>query len=65
MRFRFCIAVAVARPAATNPIRPLTWEHPYATGTALKKKKKKKTTEVPQKTEKELPYDPLFQLLGI
>ena len=23
-------------------LRPLTWEHPYATGTALKKQKKKK-----------------------
>ena len=25
------------RPAATAPIRPLAWEHPYAVGAALKK----------------------------
>ena len=30
------------RLAAAAPIRPLSWELPYATGTALKKKKKKK-----------------------
>ena len=30
------------RPAATAPIRPLSWEHPYATGAALKGKKDKK-----------------------
>ena len=28
-------------PAATDPIRPLTWEPPCTTGTALKKKKRK------------------------
>ena len=27
------------RPAATAPIRPLAWEPPYATGTALEKAK--------------------------
>ena len=27
------------RLAATAPIQPLAWEHPYAAGTALKKKK--------------------------
>ena len=27
------------RPAATAPIRPLAWEHPYATGVALKRQK--------------------------
>ena len=27
------------RPAATAPIRPLSWEPPYATGAALKKAK--------------------------
>ena len=29
------------RPAATAPIRPLTWEPPYALGSALEKTKKK------------------------
>ena len=29
------------RSAATAPIRPLAWEHPYATGAALKKPKRK------------------------
>ena len=28
------------RPGSTAPIRPLTWESPYATGAALEKKKK-------------------------
>ena len=30
------------RPAATAPIRPLAWEFPYATSSALKRQKKKK-----------------------
>ena len=30
------------RPAAIAPIRPLTWEFPYAASMALKKAKKKK-----------------------
>ena len=30
------------RPAATAPIRPLAWEPPYATGTALEKAKRRK-----------------------
>ena len=30
------------RPGATAPIRPLAWEHPHATGVALKRQKKKK-----------------------
>ena len=30
------------RPAAVAPIRPLTWEPPYAVGAALKRQKKKK-----------------------
>ena len=38
------------RPVATAPIRPLAWEPPYATGTALEKtkrtEKKKKKKEV-------------------
>ena len=36
------VAVAVDRLAAVAPIRLPAWEHPYATGGALKKKKKKK-----------------------
>ena len=42
------------RPAATVPIGPLAWEHPYAVGSALekakrqkKKKKKKFSTSTP------------------
>ena len=37
------------RPAATAPIRPLAWKHPYATGAALKRNKEKKnlTSRVP------------------
>ena len=30
------------RPVATDPIRPLAWEPPYAMGAALEKTKKKK-----------------------
>ena len=30
------------RPAATAPIRPLSWEPPYDLGVALKRQKKKK-----------------------
>ena len=30
------------KPVATAPIRPLAWEPPYATGTALEMAKKKK-----------------------
>ena len=33
------------RPVATAPIRPLTWEPPYAVGVALKRPKKKKKKE--------------------
>ena len=29
------------RPVATDPIRPLAWEPPYAAGAALKKDKRK------------------------
>ena len=29
------------RPATIAPIRPLAWEHPYATGVALKRQKTK------------------------
>ena len=38
------------RPAATAPIRPLTWEPPYAMGEALKKKDKRQKTKNKQKT---------------
>ena len=31
------------RPAATAPIRPLTWEPPYAAGAALEMEKRQKT----------------------
>ena len=37
------------RPAAVAPIRPLTWEPPYAAGAALKKDKKKKKEEEEKK----------------
>ena len=40
-RLGSCVAVAVARPAAATPIRPLAWEPPYATDVALEKTKKK------------------------
>ena len=36
------IAVAVVWVASTAQIRPLTWEPPYATGSALKRQKRKK-----------------------
>ena len=44
MRLRSHIAVAVTRPAAAAPIRPLAWECPYAVRVVQKKKitKKKK-----------------------
>ena len=35
------LAVAVCRPAATAPIRPVAWEPPYAAGAALKGQKTK------------------------
>ena len=34
--------------AAVAPIRPLAWEPPYATGTALKRKKRKKKKVSPK-----------------
>ena len=30
------------RPAATAPIGPMAWEHPYAVGAALKRQKRQK-----------------------
>ena len=34
--------MAVARPAATAPIHPPSWEPPYAVGAALNRQKDKK-----------------------
>jgi len=43
------------RLAAVGPIRPLAWEHPYASGAALEKdKKKKKGGTDPQKNLEEM-----------
>ena len=36
------------RPEATAPIRPLSWEPPYAMGAALKKNKKRRKKKVPR-----------------
>ena len=33
------------RPAATAPIRPLAWEHPYAMGLALEKVKRQEVKQ--------------------
>ena len=47
------LALLWRRLAAVAPIRPLAWELPYATGTALKKKKKKeRERERERKTDK-------------
>ena len=40
LRIRHCSELW-CRPAAAAPIRPLAWELPYATGTALKSRGKK------------------------
>ena len=40
------------RPMATAPTGPLTWEPPYATDAALKKKTKKKKKKKPKNTQK-------------
>ena len=48
-----CIAVAVARPAAVAPIRPLAWQPPYAMGEDLKKDKRQKKKK---KRKKESPF---------
>ena len=45
MGLRSGIAVAVGRPAATDPIRPLAWEPPYTVGAALKIQKTKPKTK--------------------
>ena len=34
------------RPGATDPVQPLAWEPPYATGVALKRSKKKKESDI-------------------
>ena len=36
------VAVAVVRPAATAPLRPLAWEPPDVVGAALEKTKRQK-----------------------
>ena len=46
-QLRSCFAVAVARPAAIAPIRPLDWEPPHAAGVALKRQGGKKKTPPP------------------
>ena len=54
------------RPGAAALIRPLTWEPPYATGTALKKEKKKKIQPVKGNkpdTEGYIPHDK-YKLIG-
>ena len=37
------------RPVATDPMRPLAWESPYAEGAALEKTKKKKKKKNPHR----------------
>ena len=49
-------------PAATTLIRLLVWEHPYASGAALKRKKKKKKKE--RKKYKSLDPNPTASDLG-
>ena len=45
------------RPVAMAPIRPLSWEPPCASGTALKKKKKEeKKKKRREPFEKSMPY---------
>ena len=39
MQLGSCVAVALAKPAATALILSLAWEPPYAVGVALKRKK--------------------------
>ena len=45
------------RLAATAPIRPLAWKHPYAVGVALKKKKRPKKNETRWPLELSNPVD--------
>ena len=52
MQLRSCVAVAMARPVATAPIRPLAWEPPHVTGAALKRQKKKKKKKEKKKKER-------------
>ena len=39
-------------PAARAPIQPLAWEHPYATGEALKKRQSKTDAKKPDAEDK-------------
>ena len=41
----------VAEAVAVAPIRPLTWELPYAAGAALEKKKKEVKVKIKKKIE--------------
>ena len=41
-----------SRPAAVVSIRPLAWEHPYATGFGPKKEKKKKKIKLKKEKKK-------------
>ena len=45
MRLGSRVAVALARLAATAPIRPLAWEPPYAAGAAQEIAKRQKTNK--------------------
>ena len=45
------------RPAATAPIRPLSWEPPYAMGTALEKDKKTKRQKKKKKGKEMVKFD--------
>ena len=42
LSYRHGSDLALLRPAAVAPIRPLAWEPPYAANSALKRKRKKK-----------------------
>ena len=55
------------RPAATAPIRPLTWERPYATGMAqeMAKRKKEKKKEHEKFSKVHKLYYPLKSLEGV
>ena len=44
------------RPAATAPILPLVWEHPYALDVALKNQKKKKKKKKERKASQKSKY---------
>ena len=45
--------MAVVRSATVEPIGPLAWKPPYATGAVLKKQKKKKKAKKKKKKKKQ------------